>query len=98
VQINQHIDLLKGADQSKPTLYDPPIKISTFIKRHSHEFNIIPVFIIEDVSVVKDRVIGRGGEWTDYAVRRCNAMIKRNAKYGVFSGTSQEVLDWLRGT
>jgi len=94
----KHIDLLKGADQSKPTLYDPPIKISTFIKRHSHEFNIIPVFIIEDVSVVKDRVIGRGGEWTDYAVRRCNAMIKRNAKYGVFSGTSQEVLDWLRGT
>ena len=91
----KHIDLLKGADQSRPTLYDPPIKISTFIKRHSHEFHIVPIFIIEDVNIVKDRILGRGGEWTDFIGRRCEAMKKRNAKYGVFSGTSQEVLDYL---
>jgi Zn ribbon nucleic-acid-binding protein len=92
----KHIDLLKGADLSRPTLYDPPIKISTFIKRHSHEFDIIPVFIIEDTETVKERILSRGGEWTDFISKRCEAMKKRNAKYGVFSGTSQEVLDWLK--
>ena len=93
-----HIDLIKSAGLDKPILYDPPIKISTFIKRHSHEFNIIPIFIIEEEGVVKERVVGRGGTWTEHLAKRCNVMRQRNKKYGVFAGTSQEVLEYLQNT
>ncbi len=89
-----HLDALRSPTPL-PILYDPPIKISTFIRRHSHEFNIIPIFIIEEEEVVKKRVEERGGEWTDGLSKRCKVMVARNKKYGVFSGTSSEVLEYL---
>lgn len=93
---NKHIDLLLNNTTDKPALYDPMIKISTFIKRNSFQFDIRPVFIIEKEEVVRERLEGRGGEFTPYIITRMNAMNKRNAKYGIFSGTSQEVLDYLK--
>lgn len=92
-----HIELLhKATTGDKPILYDPTIKISTFIKRHSHEFNIQPVFIIESEEVVRGRIESRGGKWTDYILKRMKVMEQRNKKYGVYSGTSEEVLNWLQ--
>lgn len=93
-QRRDHLDLLK-ADTGSPKLYDPSIKISTFIRRYSHLFDIRPVFIIEDESVIRDRLEARGGVFTDYAPRRIKVIASRAAKYGVFSGTSAEVLGYL---
>jgi Zn ribbon nucleic-acid-binding protein len=81
---------------SKPKLYDPPIKVSTFFKRHSHRFNIRCVAILETDDVVKERIKIRGGIWTNSISKRNAVMVKRAAKYGEFSGTSQEVLDYLK--
>lgn len=90
-----HLDLLLQPSV-KPKLYDPPIKISTFFKRHSDKFDIHAVFILEEDTVIKHRIIQRGGEWTDHISKRNAAMRKRFEKYGEFAGTSQEVLDYLR--
>jgi len=91
-----HLNLLHACNTDKPILYDPTIKISTFIKRHSSEFNIIPVFIIESEDVIKERIAKRGGKWTEHIPKRMKVMEARNIKYGVFSGTAVEVLDWLK--
>lgn len=96
VRKKDHIDTIRAQPDDKPVLFDPNIKISTLIKRHSDEFNIIPVFIIESEEVVKERIAKRGGEWTEHIPKRMKVMEARNAKYGVFSGTAEEVLQWLK--
>jgi len=93
---SQHVDVMRQYNGEKPILYDPNIKVSTFIKRHSHEFNIIPIFILETEEVVKSRIALRGGTWTPHIPKRIAVMHARNAKYGVFSGTAQEVLNYLK--
>jgi guanylate kinase len=90
-----HLDLLL-LPSAKPKLYDPPIKISTFFKRHSDKFEIHAVFILEEDEVVKQRIAMRGGEWTEHISKRNATMRKRFEKYGEFAGTSQEVLDYLK--
>ena len=94
---SKHLDLLKQ-QSDKPKLYDPPIKISTFIRRHSDIFDIHPIFIIEDEATIKARLAQRGGVFTDSAIKRIAAIESRNKKYGVFSGTSSEVLVYLQNT
>jgi predicted RNA-binding Zn-ribbon protein involved in translation (DUF1610 family) len=94
---SKHLDLLKQPSD-KPKLYDPPIKISTFIRRHSDIFDIHPIFIIEDEATIKARLAQRGGVFTDSAIKRIAAIKSRNKKYGVFSGTSSEVLVYLQNT
>jgi len=84
------------AYSDKPKLYDPPIKISTFFKRNSSRFNIRCVAILESDDVVKSRIEKRGGEWTDHISKRNKTMRKRAEKYAEFSGTSEQVLDYLK--
>lgn len=84
------------AYSDKPKLYDPPIKISTFFKRHSSRFNIICVAILESDEVVKSRVESRGGKWTLGLVKRNATIVKRAQKYSCYSGTSQEILHYLQ--
>lgn len=91
---SKHLELL-NEPSDKPILYDPPIKISTFIKRHSDVFDIKPIFIIETEDTIRSRIAERGGEFTEALAKRIREMSKRNAKYGVFSGTSAEVLEYL---
>jgi hypothetical protein len=93
---SKHAELLKQPSD-KPKLYDPPIKISTFIKRHSNEFDIRSIFIIEDEEVIKARLEQRGGKFTESAKKRMVAILNRSKKYGIFSGTSDEVLKYLQG-
>lgn len=90
-----HLDLLL-APGSKPKLYDMPIKISTFIKRHSDQFDIKAVFILETDEAIRTRIEARGGTWTHYLARRNKIMGRRAAKYGVFSGSSRDVLAYLQ--
>lgn len=91
---SKHVELLQQPSD-KPFIYDPPIKISTFIKRNSHLFDIRPIFIIESQDTIKARIAQRGGRFTEALSKRIREMDKRNAKYGIFSGTASEVLKFL---
>jgi group I intron endonuclease len=91
---SDHLTLLK--ESALPALYDPTFKISTFIKRNLESFDIRPVFIIESEDVIRARLLNRGGSFSEKTLNRMRAIDKRTVKYGIFSGTSQEVLDYLK--
>lgn len=92
----RHIfELLKA--NNKPLLYDPTIKISTFIKRYGHLFNVHLIVIQESESVINERMVNRGGKITDtikLRIKRMNTL----AKSAIFSGTSSQVLEYLKTT
>lgn len=79
---------------SKPLLVDIPIKISTYIKSLSGFYKIHPIFIIEDVETVRQRVAMRGKS-TSNVQRRYDRMVSLSKKYGEFTGNYSEVLDFL---
>jgi guanylate kinase len=79
----------------KPILIDIPIRISTNIKRYQDRYDITPVFILEDVDVIKSRIIGRGGNRTDGVERRYKRMKSLSQRYGKFTGTADEVFTFL---
>jgi 2-phosphoglycerate kinase len=79
----------------KPVVFEITVGISTFIKWNSNLFDIYPIVIIEDNEILHQRIVSRGGQITEYASKRNAAMRKRADKYAKFSGTSQEVLDYL---
>lgn len=76
-------------------LIDMPIKVSTFIKRNEHLYNILPAFIEEDELTHKSRLEGRGGTWKDSIISRREALRRRALKYAKFVGTSIQVVHWL---
>ncbi len=88
-----HVDLIRSIKGN--VLYDPTINISTFIRRNSHEFDIRPIFIIENEDVIRKRIEKRNGKWKNSMLNRMNAINSRSNKYGEFSGTSSEVLQYL---
>ena len=89
----QHIDMMYEA--KGPVIHDLPVKVSTFIKRYSCDFNIVPVFIIESEKTIRSRLKKRGGKFTKHIRKRMETMERRAAQYGVFVGTSDEVLRYL---
>jgi len=91
-----HLDLLRSTVKDKIALYDLNIKTSTFIRRHSHEFNIHFVTILGDFLQVKKQLKDRGGKITKSTYKRWKVMQKRAEKYGEFSGSSQEVYNYLK--
>lgn len=90
---NEHESCLH---KNSVSLYDPTFKISTFIKKNAHLFDIRPVFIIETEKTIEARLIARGGIFSDKTVNRMRSIDKRTKKYGVFSGTSLQVLNYLK--
>ena len=91
-----HLDLLRGASRDKITIYDLNMKTSTFIRRHHHEFNIHFVTILGDFIIVKQQLVSRGGKITKGTYKRWKVMKKRAGQYAEFSGSSDEVLTYLR--
>lgn len=94
VSKKDHLSTIQACTQ--PVLFDPCIKISTFIKKHKSDFNLVPIFIIESEEVMRARIEERGGTWTPHIMRRSLRMERLNEKYGLFAGTSTEVLQYLR--
>lgn len=94
----EHIEKLK-VPSSKHKLYDPTFKISTLIKRHSHELNFIIATIQEEEDTLRTRINSRGGKWTDTIMKRNNECKKRFIKYNKdnkgFIGNANEVLSFL---
>ena len=82
---------------TKPSLYDPPVGISTFIKYNKDDLDIKLLIILGDFITVKDQLVKRGGKVTTGLYRRWKRMnvLKKRA---IFSGSSSEVLNYLKQT
>lgn len=80
----------------KPVIIDIPIKISTLIKEFQDEYDITCIFILEDIEVIKERIANRNGRITKSIERRYKRMRSLNKKYGTFSGTYNEVEQYLK--
>lgn len=93
----QHLTLLLNPkNHNKPLLYDLSIKTSTFIKRHSKEFDIHFITIMGDFLQVKQQLKNRGGKITKGLYRRWIIMKNRTDQYAEFTGSASEVLSYLQ--
>jgi len=81
----------------KTVLVDMHNGISTFIRRAGGRFNISLVCIDESLDIIQERLTKRGGVLTDSIIKRTRR-IKKLAQqpYCLFSGSSQEVLSFLK--
>lgn len=92
----QLLSTLLSQTPQRPSLLDLPIKISTFIRRHSDEFDIRVVAIRGDFLKTKQQIISRGGKITKTLYRRWKVIGKRAVTYAEFVGDSDEVLRYLK--
>ena len=79
-----HLDLLRACPKDKIAVYDLNIKTSTFIRRHSDEFDIRVVGIGLDKITSKANLLRRGGKLTRYFYSRWKVMQRRFAKYAEY--------------
>ncbi len=89
----------EGLRSSKPVLAEIPFSISKFKEPlEAQGFNVIPVFIIEEPDIVRSRYERREGKMIPKGhLTRINTYRERARTYRAFSGTSQEVLEHLKG-
>ena len=90
------LDVIRQQPSDKPILLDLPIKTSTFIRRHSDEFDIRVVSILGDFLRVKVQILKRKGKITKTLYRRWKVMKKRTETYAEFHGDSDQVLSYLK--
>ena len=87
-----------GPESKKPILTECPF--AERIARDELErggFTVIPIFVVEDVEVVKTRYLTqRSRESPKASVTRATTIINRADEWQAFRGTSQEVLEHLR--
>ena len=91
-----HLNSIMNAPNDKIVLYDLNIKTSTFIRRHCKDFNLRFVTILGDFLQVKQQLKDRGGKITKGTYKRWKVMEKRAKTYGEFSGSSTDVLKYLK--
>lgn len=88
-----------GAKASRPLLAEAPFSISQIKEPlESEGFEVVPLFILEDEEVLRERYLEREGRDIPKGhLTRQKTYAERAEEYGAFSGTSQEVLDYLKG-
>jgi group I intron endonuclease len=80
-------------------LHDRPVHISTTIKRwRSKGINVVPLFVAGNIEKVKDQLLKRGGRVTPNFDTRWKRVLRLSERYGVFTGSSDEVLAFLLET
>lgn len=80
-------------------LHDRPVHISTTIKRwRSKGINVVPLFVAGNIETVKGQVLNRGGRVTSNFNTRWKRVLRLSERYGVFTGSSDEVLAFLLET
>lgn len=82
--------------QDKPILIDIPTNISTVFNRYSKAYDIHLVLLLEDVDVVKTRILSRNGKVNEQNIlKRHKRMLYIRDNYATFSGTYDDVLNYL---
>lgn len=79
---------------SAEVVYDPTVHVTSFIRRNKDIFNIRLIVIDELEDVIRCRLESRGGAYTKNIERRIKR-IRQIKSAAEFSGTSQEVLNYL---
>jgi len=80
----------------KPLLIDIPTMIITFYERYKNKgYKVIPIFIVEDISIIIDRIKSRNGKVTDSIYKRNKRILSLSKKISVFSGIADDVYDFL---
>ena len=76
---------------------DIPTNISTVYNRYCDKYDIHLVLIVESPDVVIERITARGGTSNENAIiSRFNRMLSIRSNYSNYSGTAEEVYDYLR--
>jgi len=101
IRNKHHLNILRNPKMhSKPMLYDPTFKSSTFVRRYgskgTNEFDIHFIVVAGDFITCKAQLINRGGKLTKTFYKRWKAMQARYRTYGEFIGSSSEVLKYLK--
>ena len=91
---DQRFELMSRA-LNNPVIFDPCVGVSTCIKEYEDVFDVRLLVICEDVDIIKSRLLNRGGKITDSILARIKRM-ESLAKLATFSGTSQQVLEYLQ--
>ena len=95
-QKKRHKVIIDNLYNDKPILLDIPTMIITFYNRYKDMgYEIIPIFIIEDIGVVEDRLRKRDGKITKTIESRWKRMQSLKNNIGVFYGDFNEVYDYL---
>jgi hypothetical protein len=80
---------------NKPILYDPVRKATTIYKRYKQVWDVKYIVIDEVFDIIKDRITSRGGEPHEEKILKAINRIKSSTQIADFSGTSDEVLQYL---
>jgi len=91
-------DILGYRDPTRTVeIHDRTTNISTSIKRLKKlNINVIPIFILGDFIQVKYQLLKRGGKITANLYHRWKRVEALSKQYGFFSGSSDEVLLFLK--
>lgn len=78
-------------------LHDRTVHISTTIERwRAQGIAVVPVFVMGDFITVKSQLISRGGQVTVGLYKRWRRMQQLANRYSYFTGSSREVLRFLK--
>jgi transposase-like protein len=80
---------------NRPCLFDPTTNVITYFNSFSTLFTVKLIVIDELYDVVSNRLLGRGGQVTNSLKKRVKRMNSLSKK-AEFSGTSDEVLQYLK--
>ena len=91
-------DLLGYKDPTRTVeIHDRTTNISTSIKRlRNLNIIVIPIFVLGDFIQVKSQLLKRGGKVTANLYRRWKRVKSLSKRFGIFSGSSYEVLLFLK--
>lgn len=90
--------IVELANKGNNILYDPFRKPISIMNRYADSFSMHLYVIIEDEQTIVNRLSSRGGTPDLAHIRKAIGKAKRWSKHATFSGTSDEVLNYLRTT
>lgn len=79
----------------KPLLVQTPVKISTLINRYSDQYDVKCILIVENIDIIKSRIIGRGGSKFSSLKSRHKRMLSLAKNYATFADTADKVYEYL---
>lgn len=85
------------AISSQPCIYQTSMKVTQDINLFKTFFDVDVIVILEDFETIKSRILNRSGKFNkESIIKRIKRMEFIAKKYGTFSGTADECLDYLK--
>ena len=82
---------------NETAIYEVPMKVSATIQMFKMFFDVEVVCIVETYEVIKERIEQRGGTPNERSIKnRIKRIESLSKKYGTFSGTANECLNYLK--